>query len=498
MESNSLFFLYDLFLKCDRISIDSRQDCKNVFFVAIRGEKENGNKFAQQAIEKGAKYAVVDQQEFADPKANIFYVEDTLVFLQQLAIHHRGQFTIPVIGITGTNGKTTTKELIYAVLSKKYKVLATQGNLNNHIGVPLTVLQLTDKHQIAVIEMGASRLGEIKELCEIADPTHGLITNIGEAHLEGFGTIETVIETKRELYNYVAKKYGTIFVDIGNTVLKNSIPRHVNKVTYKAWEGVKEAIPKMILDSFKPSNDGKNEARRFKMSKSEKKTYIEFISTIYNSGSIVNGFDLDTAPYMSFLFMPFAIQVSDEGRFKGVDYSIQLTNLFGGHNIFNCLAAMAVGVCFKVPIEQIGVALEAYTPSNNRSQVVQTKTNTLLVDCYNANPSSMDSALQSFHGMFQQNDELYAENYVILGDMLELGDHSMDKHREIVNSIEKYGFKGITVGKNFTSLQSPNIEHQFETIEQAIEFIKENPIQNKWILLKGSRGVQLEQLIDYL
>jgi len=494
MESNSLYFLYKLFLKCDRLSIDTRENCYDAFFVAIRGEKFNGNKFAKQAIELGAKYVVVDDKEYADPQNNIFYVENTVVFLQQLAKHHRNKFNIPVIGITGTNGKTTTKELIYVALSKKYEVLATEGNLNNHIGVPLTVLQLTDKHQIAVIEMGASRPGDIKELCEIADPTHGLITNIGEAHIEGFKTKEAIIETKRELYNYIAQTYGTIFINDSDPILQSILPKNIKKLSYQDVQIIKYIEHSNgDLEAVIEVHDDKMEGIDLK--------YINDELSSRAPAAYCNGIFIENKykfnPYLEFACFIFGDKADGDGK-NGSVFIRTSVKLFGRYNLLNCLVAFAVAHFFDVSIDYISDAIRNYKPKNKRSQVTKTKTNTLFVDCYNANPSSMNSALESFNMMVKKNDELYGKNYVILGDMLELGEQSRKKHQEIVNIIEKFNLKGITIGKNFSLLQSPNIERQFESVEQAIEFIKQNPINNKYILLKGSRGIKLEKLIEYL
>jgi len=494
--------LYTYFQRSDGVCIDTRQSCENKFFIAIRGEQFDGNHFAKQAIDRGVKYAVVDDQSIADAENNIFFVENTLSFLQQLASHHRKQFDIPVLGITGTNGKTTTKELIHAVLSKKYAVLATQGNLNNHIGVPLTVLQLTDKHQIAVIEMGASRPGDIEELCEIADPTHGLITNIGEAHLEGFKTLESIIETKRELYKYVAQRYGTLFVDTGQSTLNKMIPHTVNKITYRAWNRIwkrNNVLPiqrsSRLIDDTADDQEGRRSEH--KLNAVEQKQLENAILAIYKAGAHLNGILYDANPYMTFQFLWSPIQIQDDGR-SSIDLEMLPTKLFGEHNVQNCMASIAVGKFFNVSKVEIMDAIEYYRPANNRSQVLQTNTNTLFVDCYNANPSSMSIALKSFGKMFVQEDGLHDNSYIVLGDMLELGEQSQKKHAQILKEIENLNLKGITVGENFTHVKSSNIEHQFETVEQAIEFIKENPINNKWILLKGSHGVQLERLIEHL
>jgi len=326
--------IYALFLKHPLITTDSRNCLKGSLFFALKGASFNGNLFAKDAIQKGCSYAFVDEKEFADDE-NIFYVPDSLKALQQLAKKHRETLGIPVIGITGSNGKTTTKELIASVLQQKYRVLYTQGNLNNHIGVPLTLLKLTENDELAVIEMGANHQGEIKELVNIALPDYGLITNIGKAHLEGFGSFEGVIKTKGELYDFLREHRKKVFINQDNEILR-SISARLDKITY-----------------------GTND------------TYC------------VKGEILNSEPFLSINWNKHIIH----------------TNLIGGYNFENVLAAIAVGSYFGIPDDKIVKALEAYIPQNNRSQFKETGKNRLIIDAYNANPTSMKAALFNFFQM---------------------------------------------------------------------------------------------------
>lgn len=425
--------LYSYFLDSTGVSTDSRNIHAGCFFVAIKGPSFNGNAFARQAIENGAKYAVVDEKEFESPDENIFYVENGLKFLQRLANHHRNQFDIPVIGITGSNGKTSTKELIAAVLSEKYEVLATKGNLNNHIGVPLTLLQLTDRHEIAVVEMGANHFGDIKELCEIAEPTHGIITNIGKAHLEGFKNFDGVLQTKKELYKSIEEQEGLIMYNSDDELLKQNLPVNTLLMSY----GTKNAEITGSLERLTP-----------------------FVELSWSK--------------------------------EGCQSPVLSTHLVGQYNFYNFLAAIAFGSLFEVEPEKINRAVQKYEPTNKRSQVVQTQKNTLILDCYNANPTSMRSALESF-AMIEHPDK-----YFIIGDMLELGEESYFEHRTIIDLIEELKLKGVTVGNEFSYFQSDNVVQDFGSTKEFIEVLKNNPVENKLILLKGSRGIGLEVLEEYL
>lgn len=425
--------LFDLFYKTSGVCTDTRKIEKDCLFICLKGANFNGNTFAEQALLNGAKYVIADEASY-QTKESIFLVDDALLYLQELANFHRSKFTIPVIGITGSNGKTSTKELINCVLSQKYNVLATQGNLNNHIGVPLTLLHLNEKHEIAIIEMGANRFKDIEELCAIANPTHGIITNIGKAHLEGFGGFEGVLKTKKELYESISKQKGVIVFNEDDIILKENVPSNVKIVSYGT-----------------------------------------------QSPSFINGDLIGLTPFVKLSWSHNAYS----------SLPIQ-TKMVGKYNFYNYLAAITFGVLFDVPFENINRAIEEYTPDNNRSQVKKTKHNTLILDCYNANPTSMLSALESF-SMIEQKEKLF-----IIGDMLELGEESSKEHQQIAKSIEEMGLKGITVGPIFKEIKSESFQKQFTSKIEAIEFIKQEPIIDHLILLKGSRGIGLESLEEYL
>lgn len=425
--------MYSLFLESTGVSTDSRSIQSGCMFVALKGANFNGNVFAEQAIAQGARYAIVDEREYENTEKGIFFVENSLQFLQQLANHHRNQFDIPFIGITGSNGKTSTKELIATVLSKKYKVLATKGNFNNHIGVPLTLLQVTQEHEIAVIEMGANHFGDIKELCDIAEPTHGIITNIGKAHLEGFKNFEGVLKTKKELYDAVEQAEGLIMYNHDDDILIDALPPNTLLMSY----GTKDAEIIGKLERLTP-----------------------FVELSWSK--------------------------------EGYQSPLLSTNLVGQYNFYNFLAAISFGSLFGVEEELINEAIVAYEPTNKRSQVAKTAKNTLILDCYNANPTSMRSALESFSKIE------HANKLFIIGDMRELGDESMAEHREIIGFIEDLGLKGYTVGNEFSYFRSENVIQDFDTTSDMIEFLKSTEIKDKLILLKGSRGIGLEVLEEFL
>lgn len=424
---------YKYFIDSTGVSIDSRAITDGCMFIALKGPSFNGNAFAQQAIEGGARYAIVDEIEYVDEARNIFLVENGLLFLQQLAHYHRMQFDIPFIGITGSNGKTSTKELVAAVLSEKYNVLATVGNLNNHIGVPLTLLKVNASHEIAVIEMGANHFGDIKELCDIAVPTHGVITNIGKAHLEGFKNFEGVLKTKKELYDSVEKSEGLILYNADDSVLKDILP--INTLLMSYGTGTSEIMGK--LERLTP--------------------YVEFSWSKRN--------------YQS---------------------EVLKTNLVGQYNFYNFLTAISFGVLFEIEENKINHAIQHYTPTNKRSQVVKTSKNTLILDCYNANPTSMRSALESFSKIDHEH------KVVIIGDMLELGQESPNEHKAILNFLDENGIVAYTVGKEFGQFNASNVKGNFTSASDVIAFLKDNEIVNHLILLKGSRGIGLEILEDYL
>ena len=412
-----------------KVSTDTRNIIPGSIFFALKGPNFNANEFAQEAINKGASYAVIDDEKYSLDNRTIL-VNDVLKCLQNLALYHRNQFNIPVIGITGSNGKTTCKELIGAILNRKSPTLVTQGNLNNHIGVPLTLLQLSNKHDAAIIEMGASKPGDIKELAEIACPTHGFITNIGKAHIEGFGSLEGVISTKKELYDYIEKSNGILFCNKDDELLNNVLPKNTSVKFF-----------------------GKNEG-------------------------IVTGelLSLD----------PFAVL---NWQFENYQSPELKTNLIGEYNYYNFLAAICVGKVFNVGNETINEAITNYQPGNHRSQVIDTECNRLIVDCYNANPSSTKAALDSFIQIKHKN------KMVILGDMLELGEESLKSHQEINELLLKNQLNGFLIGNEYGKINSQI--PQLENVHQLIELLKKQPKINDFvILLKGSRGIQLEKLLD--
>jgi UDP-N-acetylmuramoyl-tripeptide--D-alanyl-D-alanine ligase len=420
--------LFNLFYETSGVCTDTRAISKDCLFICLKGPQFNGNTFASQALENGAKYVIVDEPEFVNDK-RIFLVENGLIFLQQLANFHRKKFSIPVIGITGSNGKTTTKELLSAVLQKRWSVLSTIGNLNNHIGVPLTLLRLTNEHDIAIIEMGANKPNDIQELCEIAEPTLGIITNIGKAHLEGFGDFNGVLKTKTELYLSVEERNGTVVYNIEDDTLSRALPQHINLFSF----GTEHAD--------------------------------------------INGELIQLTPFVEFKW-----------KYNGYTSPILSTNLVGKYNFNNFLAAISFGKLFDVSNEAINEAISNYTPTNNRSQVKKTAKNTLVLDCYNANPTSMSSAIESFQQIKHNN------KWVILGDMRELGKESKREHELIVQLVEELQLKCITVGEEFLNLKNSTFSYLFKTTQEAKDFFIKNPISNALILLKGSRGIGLEKL----
>ena len=424
--------LYSLYLKHPIITTDSRNCPPNSIFFALKGENFNGNAFARKALEQGCEYAVVDESEYAVNQQFIL-VDDCLKTLQNLANRHRKQFKGNVIGITGTNGKTTTKELLAAVLSKKYKTRYTEGNLNNHIGVPLTLLRLTGNEDFAVIEMGANHPGEIKMLCNICEPDFGLITNVGKAHLEGFGSFEGVIKTKSELYDFIRAKKGKIFI------------RHENRFLREPAAGIDKI-------EYGTEND------------------------LYITGALK-----DFGPFLSF-----------EWKAQNAASRFVQTRLIGAYNLENVLAAVAVGTYFGVESSLIDEALGDYTPRNNRSQLKKTERNSLIIDAYNANPSSMAAALSNFEKMKTSGPKA-----VILGDMLELGEQSAEEHQKIVDLLDKSQIdKVFLTGDCFVSTK--NKYRTFRSVSDFISEISEFELNGFTILIKGSRGLTLEKVIEHL
>jgi UDP-N-acetylmuramoyl-tripeptide--D-alanyl-D-alanine ligase len=425
----SIQHIHKIFLDSKGVCTDSRKDVREKLFFALSGENFNGNIFAEQAVKNGAAAAVIDDPAFKKNDKFIL-VENTLDTLQKLARFHREQFNIPFIGITGTNGKTTTKELVAAVLASRFSIIATRGNYNNHIGVPLTLLSVRPDTEIAVIEMGANHRGEIKALCEIARPTHGIITNIGKAHLEGFGSFEGVVKTKSELYDFLKKNNGTAFVNAKDSLL-TELSKDLRRVLY----GSQEAVV---------------------------------------SGSVTSRFP----------FLKVDIRA-------GKDHFEVATKLYGDYNLPNILAAVTAGHHFGVHADRIKSALESYVPANNRSQITQTKKNTVILDAYNANPVSLSKAIETFH------DAGFKNPCLIIGDMFELGESSPDEHQKIVQLLEDKGFKCVFLaGKDFKKTKNNFIT--FESVEKAIEYFTKHPLENKTVLLKGSRGMHLEKLLPLL
>ncbi|MDD2798932.1 MAG: UDP-N-acetylmuramoyl-tripeptide--D-alanyl-D-alanine ligase [Bacteroidales bacterium] len=422
--------IYQIYLNHPVVTTDSRNCPDGSIFIALKGDNFNGNKFAQQALVKGSAYAFVDEVEYAN-EDKIILVEDCLLMLQQLANWHRKQLTIPVIGITGTNGKTTTKELTASVLSKKFNVLFTKGNLNNHIGVPLTLLSINSTHDIAVIEMGANHQGEIKFLAEMAEPDFGLITNVGKAHLEGFGSFEGVIKTKGELYDFLRNRNRQIFIHQENLYLQK-ISDGMAKIAYGE-------TPNLFVSGQITANN----------------PYLSFEWSHSNQRSTVN------------------------------------TQLIGGYNLMNALAAAAIGLTFDIGMNEISTAIEEYLPQNNRSQLTKTDRNILVVDAYNANPSSMLAAVTNFGKMEVESKIL------ILGDMFELGESSEMEHQKVVDLIEKFEFQKVLLcGEFFNETKSDFLT--FRNTELLIEYLRANLISNSYVMIKGSRGMRLEKTIELL
>jgi UDP-N-acetylmuramoyl-tripeptide--D-alanyl-D-alanine ligase len=433
MQETTIESLHRLFLQSSGVCTDTRNIAANSFFVALKGENFDGNQFVQQAIKSGAKYAITSDAIFAN-NDDIFYVKDTLEALQLLANYHRNQFNIPVIAITGSNGKTTTKELFNVILSKKYNTLATKGNLNNHIGVPLTLLQLNHQHEIAIIEMGANHQGEIAMLSKIAAPTIGLITNIGKAHLEGFGGIEGVIKGKTELYQFLKEHQGLIAYNADNAILK------------------------------------------------EKINYHSTLSYAFNQDADCRGEIEKDQPFLSLNYC----------YKNGKKISVN-SNLIGVYNAENILSAICVGKYLQVDDEAIIDAIASYAPDNSRSQIIKNGTNTIILDAYNANPSSMKAALENFSKMEAQH------KIVILGDMFELGETSIEEHHQIAAlAVGDKSNHCIFVGPHFSQSAVAQVHHSFQTMVDCINYLKELSIKDSTMLIKGSRGMKMEQLLPVI
>ena len=452
--------IYEKFLESSGVSIDSRNCPKDAMFIGIKGANFDGNTFVEKALEQGCKYAITDNPEIGVGNPNIIHVQDSLKTLQDLAHYHRMMFDIPVIGITGTNGKTTSKELISTVLSKEYNVLYTQGNLNNHIGVPLTLLRLNRSHNIAVIEMGANHPKEIEFLCKIARPNYGIITNVGKAHLEGFGSFEGVKKTKGELYDFIKSVDGKIFLHADNP--------HLCEMVYSGT-----LFPPVISTSTNSVTEIANALETIKYGESEEN---------FVSGSI-----LSCTPYIN-----VELRLNGNASGEKTSYKIE-TNLIGDYNLSNILSAACIGRYFGVMDEEIVSALQEYTPTNNRSQCTRTEKNTLIVDAYNANPTSMEAALKNFSKIETTSDKV-----LILGDMKELGEDSIMEHNKILALIESLRFdKVYLVGSEFTRAAA-GAHPCFENVDALKEYLTANPIVDYTILIKGSNSTKLTQIINSL
>ncbi|NOU60279.1 UDP-N-acetylmuramoyl-tripeptide--D-alanyl-D-alanine ligase [Marinifilum caeruleilacunae] len=424
--------LYSLFKQFPTVVTDTRKVVPNSIFFALKGANFNGNRFAKSALENGCKYAIVDEKEFALNDSYLL-VDDVLTALQDLAREHRRNLAIPILAITGTNGKTTTKELVNAVLSRKYKTFATQGNLNNHIGVPLTLLSMSEETNFGVVEMGANHPGEIKFLCEIAEPDFGIITNVGKAHLEGFGSFEGVKKTKKELYDYLQGK-GKVFVNCENEHLMGML----NNQEIYSYGNTEEADSKAKF--------------------------------------------LQAAPYLVL-----------ELRSPKIGKLYIKTKLIGGYNFENALAAVTVGRYFDIKESDIKEALENYEPNNNRSQLKKTEKNVLFLDAYNANPTSMGVAVNNFADLPMKN------KLVILGDMLELGEDSESEHQQLIELLQERSLDHVyLVGDIFSKVNKVDQFKTFLKAEEVSILLEKEAVSNHYILIKGSRGIQLEKLVEKL
>ncbi len=420
--------LHAAFLASSGVCTDTRQLVPGGMFFALKGPNFDANAFAAKALEGGCAFAVVDEPSVAVDK-RFLLVPDVLRALQDLGRHHRRRFHIPVLAITGSNGKTTTKELVHAVLSAYYPTLSTTGNLNNHIGVPLTLLRLTDEHRIAIIEMGANHVGDIAELVNIAEPTHGMITNIGRAHLEGFGGYEGVVKAKTEMYEHIRQHGGVVFVNSDDPLLMVK-SADLQRVTYGTTG------EPYLLGGLEPADGPCMDCH------------------------LVH---LDGHWYVN-------------------------TRLIGAYNLPNVLAAACIGFYFDVPDERIIEALNGYTPTNNRSQLVDTGRNQVIMDAYNANPSSMAAALANFAALRSDRSKL-----AILGGMKELGEESTEEHAALISLVGNSGLDAIYVGPEFIEHRAAGIR-AFVDAQEALKYLVENPVTGRLILVKGSRGTKLETL----
>ncbi len=454
--------LYDTYLRTRTVTTDSRQLTPGCLFFALKGEHFDGNAFVPQALEQGAAVCVTSDPQYRGDERCVV-VDDVLAALQQLAAEHRRHLDIPVIGITGTNGKTTTKELVTAVLARRYRVSATKGNFNNHLGVPFTLLAIPQEAEIAVVEMGANHPGEIEQLCRIADPDCGLITNVGRAHLEGFGSFEGVVQTKTELYRWLAGKNGMVFTNADNERLMHEAER------LATIPGLRSLIPAYAPDNpaFVPS--------------AIEKTPLSMLTYGRTHEADVRGTLVGCDPYLRFYF-----EVGDNV------YNVR-THLLGDYNFDNCMAAVAVGLHFGVEPFDIKEAIEAYMPSNNRSQYKRTERNELYLDCYNANPSSMAAAIASF-GQLEA-----ARKVAIIGGMHELGRDERKEHERLVELLAECRLDDcLLVGPKFQGIALPHPMRHFPDTDSVRAWLQANPVANATILIKGSNSNRLWTLEELL
>ena len=426
---NTIEKIYEYYKKAYTLTTDSRNISKDCIFVALKGEHFDGNDFALKVAEEGVASAVIADRKDLPRHDRLFVVEDSLKCLQELAKFHREKLGLPIIGITGTNGKTTTKELVSAVLSKKYNIVFTQGNFNNQLGVPLTVLRIKPGTDMAVVEMGASHPGDIDELTNIGEPNYGMITNIGRAHLRDFGGFEGVIKTKNEMYQYIGAHKGLLFVNKDNELLMG-LANNINKVTYGTCDDAD-----------------------------------------------IQGKMLSANPYLSV-----------EWNGHKID-----TQLVGDYNFENVMAAICIGTYFKVSDNNIVEALSSYCPTNNRSQVIETGKNRVVMDAYNANPTSMSHAIRNFRNICKD------DNLLILGDMRELGDESEQEHKTIIELLKELKFKNVyLVGSEFAKVTENSEYSSFNDVEELAQYLQNHPVAGKDILVKGSNGIHLNKIIDSL
>ncbi len=419
--------LHALFLAHPTISTDTRKITDNCLFFALKGPNFNGNEFAKEALEKGAAYAIIDEEEY-NASGQYILCQNVLETLQELALYHRKLSNAKVIALTGSNGKTTTKELINAVLSKKYKTIATKGNLNNHIGVPLTLLSIEKDTEIAIVEMGANHKKEIEFLSNIAHPDFGYITNFGKAHLEGFGSVEGVIQGKSELYDHLMAHDKHIFMNADDPIQLEKLGAYIKKIGFSTKD------PQYYNIKFIEAN-------------------------------------------------PYVVLEVEGNRLE--------TQLIGKYNFPNCCAAILMGKYFNVPLEDITTAIASYQPQNNRSQIIEKNGVKIILDAYNANPTSMRAALENFSAMEAENKT------IIIGDMFELGQTAADEHQTIADLAKELNFNTVLlVGENFFGTKTTL--SKFKSFDDVKEYLSKNPIQKGTVLIKGSRGMALERVLDVL